>query len=70
MPNGALARHDADKDAEIAKIEADNAALREQIEQLKRNHCVGYPSCDGDLEGTEHSPECPCYKPAEPKEKP
>jgi hypothetical protein len=24
-------------------------------------HCVSYPECDGDLEGTEHSDKCPLY---------
>lgn len=30
--------------------------------------CIGYPNCDGDLEGESHSPECPvsASPPSEP----
>src|SRR5277367_1841310 len=24
-------------------------------------HCIGYPGCDGDLEGTSHEPGCPLF---------
>src|SRR5271165_6529578 len=24
-------------------------------------HCCGYPKCDGDLEGIEHSEDCPLF---------
>ena len=35
-------------------------AERERFEKFaKANFCVGYPECDGDLEGMRHEDKCP-----------
>jgi hypothetical protein len=33
---------------------------------LRQKACIGYPSCDGDLEGEPHSKECPLAQPSTP----